>query len=120
MVTDDNVHYTPYTNHTFILDGQNYSYSLLATNFGSLMNGIATGFYDISVPYGGLNVMTPFSYAIGNTLYTSESSNSSSPAEDQAMRQVLTGMFDNMARGLTNWYVSCLMCGERRSICGDS
>lgn len=107
-ITDDSSHYTSYTNHTFFLDGQNYSYIMIDWNLGRMLYNFATGFYNDDVIGDGLDVMTPFSYAVGNTLYhTVDVSGSSNATEDGLMRQALTGMVDNMARGLTNWYAPC-------------
>ncbi|OKL55372.1 hypothetical protein UA08_09377 [Talaromyces atroroseus] len=69
LVTSDNIHYTPYTNYPFILDGQNYSYYAINFNMGEMINYFATGYYNYDVINGGLDVMTPFNYAVGNILY---------------------------------------------------
>lgn len=103
IVEDAENHYNTYTNHTFILDGQNYSYCDIDLTMGEMLYYFARGWYNNDVVGGGLNVMTPFSYAVGNTLYHAVDI-SSNTTRDGVMRQALAGMIDNMAKGLTNWY----------------
>ncbi|PCH02093.1 Hypothetical protein PENO1_039600 [Penicillium occitanis (nom. inval.)] len=97
IVEDADRHYNIYTNHTFILDGQNYSYYFIDRTLGEMLYNFASGWYNNDVVGDGLDVMTPFSYAVGNTLYHTAN------VGDGVMRQALANMVDNMAKGLTNW-----------------
>lgn len=99
----DGSHYNIDTFHTFIIDGQNYSYYMVDWNLGQMLNGFTSGFYNYDVTGDGLDVMTPFSYAVGNTLYHTADVSTSSASTDGLMRQALASMVDNMAKGLTNW-----------------
>lgn len=105
-VTDDSRHYNIYTYHTFILDGQNYSYHALDWDLGNMLNEFANGSYSQDASGGGLGSDTPFSYAVGNALYQTVNVNTPNATGDGLMRQALSGMVDNMAKGLTNWYAS--------------
>ncbi|KAI7970948.1 hypothetical protein EIK77_000615 [Talaromyces pinophilus] len=100
IVEDADRHYNIYTNHTFILDGQNYSYYFIDRTLGEMLYNFASGWYNNDVVGDGLDVMTPFSYAVGNTLYHTAN------VGDGVMRQALANMVDNMAKGLTNWYAA--------------
>lgn len=117
--TDDGIHYSPYKTDTFILDGQNYSYSSINWYLGQMLNDFATGYYDDDYVASGLDFMTPFSYAVGNVLYhdSPNHNSSSNSTSDEQMRQSITGMTDKMAKGLTNWFVYILGVYIQSRVC---
>lgn len=91
-------------NRTFVVDGHNYTYGDLTKGMSTILENILSGQFDSVDGYNGMGFMTPFGYAIGQTLYKNYKLGLSRGAErDQLMLQNIDTVLKNMARGMTNW-----------------
>lgn len=91
-------------NRTFVVDGRNYTYSDLTKEMSQVLMNTLSGEFDFGPNFAGIGFMTPFGYAIGQTLYNNYKLSLSGGVErDQLMFQNIDTVLKNMARGMTNW-----------------
>jgi hypothetical protein len=91
-------------NRTFTVDGHNYTYAEASGTIPQVLDNIVTGAFYTNQHLDGLSGMTPYSYALGQSLYTNSTfSNVTGVERDQIMRQNIENLLGNMARGMTNW-----------------
>lgn len=102
----DGYHYTTEYNRIFTLNGHDYSYVMVDEILGQMMMSSLEGKYNNNT-YAGMPYMTPFSFATGNVLYHNPNidGNMASKRNTQ-MQNALETMMSNMAKGMTNWFVS--------------
>jgi hypothetical protein len=103
--TTDNYHYTLEYNRTFVLNGHNYSYVDLDSYLNQVLLSFLNGKYT-NETYTGMKYMSPFSLAIGNSLYHNSNVNwATTLNRDTQMFEALETMMSNTAKGITNWLV---------------
>lgn len=104
--SSDGYHYTAEYNRTFTLNGHDYSYVMVNDILGQMMMSSLEGKYNNNT-YAGMPYMTPFSFATGNALYHNPNIDRTTAANRSTqMKQALETMMSNMAKGMTNWFVS--------------
>jgi hypothetical protein len=102
----DGYHYTAEYKRTFTLNGHDYSCVIVDDILGQMMMSSLKGKYNNNT-YSGMPYMTPFSFATGNVLYHNPNiDRNTATKRNTQMRQALETMMSNMAKGMTNWFVS--------------